>query len=314
MDWPALWKREKKMLRRIRIFILRLWRKMDQDDILFLAAGISFNVLFCLLPIMLFWVYLLSYWFQWHDVIRMVDRILEAAFPNQPYTRPIRDSIVSILSDIVAHRKSLGALTLGILLIASASLFSCARISLHRVYGTTSDRHFVLSYLVDIVLVFGLTLIVLLTSSLVGVVHTLLRFRDYLPPAFNPFDVLGIVRALPSFSSVPIIFLLCFLLYRYIPVQHPPVRTAWISAAITSLIWEVSSHLFAFYLGSLTSYSKIYGAYAFIPVLMIWVYYSSIIFILGAEAGHTLQIQQNPESKNLFKAAESAFQTEGYES
>ncbi len=275
----------------------RLWIKIIHDDILFLASGMAFNVLLCLLPILLLLIYMLGIWFQSGETIRFVDSILATVFPNQPYALAIRKNISSILAEIVAQRKSLGLLSLAVLMVASASLFSSMRSVLHRVFEVRARRHFVISYLFDLLLVLGVTLLILLTTSLRWIYGLIRRIEDFMPGEVgsNFHDLLGIA---PDLISAGVVVLLCYLLYRHVPTERTPARIAFISAVTTSVIWEISSRLFAWYLGTLTSFNKTYGAYAFLIVLMVWIFYSCVIFVFGAEVGQVFRGRFETTRKN----------------
>lgn len=288
ISWQDLWTKEKEAGRAVWNFLKSLWNKIRQDNILFLASGMSFNMLLCLIPILLLWIYIFGILFQSADTIQFLDRILITAFPNQPHALTIRQSISSVLEEIVTHRKSFGLLSTAVLLATSASLFSSARSVLNQVFALSDKRHFLISYLVDLALVLGLTLLIIFTASLSLAYRTFQQFRKFIP-YLSDLDHYGIWGGATDLLSWIAILVLCYLLYRYIPSERIEHRIAWISAAVTSFIWEISGRLFAWYLTTLTPFSKIYGTYAFILVLMVWVFYSSIIFILGAEIGELIR-------------------------
>jgi len=64
-----------------------------------------------------------------------------------------------------------------------------------------------------------------------------------------------------------------------------PVRVAFVSAFWASLLWLVVQYLFGFYIANLVSIKKIYGAYFLIVALAFWIYYISLVFMIGAEIG-----------------------------
>jgi len=297
IPWTEIRHRGKQTALAIGNFGRRLWIKINQDEILFLASGMAFNVLLCLLPILLLLIYMLGIWFQSGETIRFVDSILATVFPNQPYALAIRENISSILAEIVAQRKSLGLLSLAVLMVASASLFSSMRSVLHRVFEVRARRHFVISYLFDLLLVLGVTLLILLTTSLRWIYGLIRRIEDFMPGEVgrNFHDLLGIA---PDLISAGVVVLLCYLLYRHVPTERTPTRIAFISAVTTCVIWEISGRLFAWYLGTLTSFNKTYGAYAFLIVLMVWIFYSSVIFVFGAEVGQVSGEQSQGIEKN----------------
>ncbi len=269
-------------------FLSRLWLKVIRDDILFLASGLAFNGLACLLPTLLLMIYLLGLWFQSGETAQHLNRILETAFPNQPHAETIRDAISSLLSEIVARRRSFGVISLLLLMGTSASLVSCTRSVLHQVFEVTAKRHFVFSYLADLLLVFVCTMLIVLTITLGWALRIAGRLRELIPAIAG----LEFLRHWASFQNVVspmVIFLLCYVLYRFVPVEQPVRKTALISAATTTIIWEISARLFAWFLSTISSVGSLYGAYAFLIVLMVWAFYSSVIFVLGAEVGKVWQ-------------------------
>ncbi len=273
-------------------FLRTVWMKMWEDDILFLASGMAFNVLLCLLPILLLWMYVMGLWFRSSDSIHLVDRVLDWGFPDQPYTEAIRNGISAILTNVVADRRSFGVLSAVALLMTAASLFSSTRSVLHRVFAMTCNRPFFITWLVNIGQVLALTLLILGITSMMWLLR-LIRQVQFLLPDLDHSLVSTWFETMVSMTSLPVIFLLCYLFYRHVPSQRIPSRVAMVAAGTTSLIWEVSGRLFGLYLGHLASYNRLYGAYAFILVLMLWIFYSSAIFVLGAEVGQVWRLRIN---------------------
>ena len=108
IPWRELLEKEKQVIQSMSDFLKQLWTKITEDEILFLASGMAFNVLLCLIPILLLWIYVLGIWFPSSDTIWFMDQILERAFPDQPYALAIRQGISSILAEIAINRKSFG--------------------------------------------------------------------------------------------------------------------------------------------------------------------------------------------------------------
>ncbi|MCX7814636.1 MAG: YihY family inner membrane protein [Tepidimonas ignava] len=71
-------------------------------------------------------------------------------------------------------------------------------------------------------------------------------------------------------------------LYRYVP--HAPVRTrhALIGGVFVALAFELAQQALAWYLRTVPTYSAVYGAFATIPILLIWLYLLWLIVLLGA--------------------------------
>jgi membrane protein len=99
----------------------------------------------------------------------------------------------------------------------------------------------------------------------------------------------GLVGAMPG--AVQVLFdLIQFLLlagglaalYRYVP--NTPVRRghAWAGALSAAAGIEVARRLLAWYLGKVPTYSVVYGAFATLPILLVWIYVAWVVVLLGA--------------------------------
>lgn len=95
----------------------------------------------------------------------------------------------------------------------------------------------------------------------------------------NVSYVLEVLNFVVSFSIITALFAL---IYKFLP--HTPVawEEVWIGAAVTSLLFVVGKTVIGFYLGS-SSVTSVFGAAGAVVVLFVWFYYSSQIFLLGAE-------------------------------
>ncbi|MGJ8524465.1 hypothetical protein LMG33818_000173 [Halomonadaceae bacterium LMG 33818] len=88
--------------------------------------------------------------------------------------------------------------------------------------------------------------------------------------------VLSIVS--PIMSFVAFLFI-----YMVIPNAEVKLRHAWVGALITSILIEIAKEGFSLYVTNFPSYQLIYGAFAAVPLFLLWVYVSWLIILLGAE-------------------------------
>ena len=82
-----------------------------------------------------------------------------------------------------------------------------------------------------------------------------------------------------SFTFVTVLFAMMF---KWLPDAQVDWRDVWLGAALTAALFEIGKVLIGFYIGRLALQST-YGAATSFVMLLIWVYYSSQIFLLGAE-------------------------------
>jgi membrane protein len=90
------------------------------------------------------------------------------------------------------------------------------------------------------------------------------------------------LHALNFGISFAITTLLFALIYKLMPRASIAWRDVWVGAAVTSLLFEIGKFLIGLYLGT-TSVASGFGAAGSLVVLLLWVYFSAQIFLLGAE-------------------------------
>jgi membrane protein len=71
-------------------------------------------------------------------------------------------------------------------------------------------------------------------------------------------------------------------LYRYVPNTHVHWSHAWAGGLFVSVGFEAAKKLLVLYLGKVPTYSVLYGAFATLPIMLIWIYVGWVIVLLGA--------------------------------
>ena len=89
-------------------------------------------------------------------------------------------------------------------------------------------------------------------------------------------------QSLDLIVSFALITLLFAVIYKYVPDVRIAWSDVWLGAATTSLLFAAGKFLIGFYLGHSTI-TSIYGAAGSLVTLLLWVYYSSLMFFFGAE-------------------------------
>src|SRR5690606_9491717 len=155
---------------------------------------------------------------------------------------------------------------------------------LNKVFGLETDIHFLLGKLKDCALVIMVILIFFVTTIFMPML-------DVLRQAAYQFKSLAIFQSgifehfIFSALSFLLILLLFLILYFTVPVKKLPKKATIVSAVWAALLWEAAKQLFGYYIYNFGTLGRIYGTYALIVVVAFWIYYSSIVFIIGAEIG-----------------------------
>jgi membrane protein len=94
-----------------------------------------------------------------------------------------------------------------------------------------------------------------------------------------PVIFLESINSVFSFCMIAILFALIF---KFIPDTRIPWRDVRMGAAVTSLLFTVGKVLIGYYLGH-SALTSAYGAAASLVIFLIWIYYSALILLFGAE-------------------------------
>jgi membrane protein len=216
--------------------------------------------------------------------VKQLNYILNAIFPPQPFATSIKESILTVISDIIKYRKSLGAFGVVVLIWTATSLFDALRSVLHRIYGVKRTRSVLAGLAHDVGFVF-LAFVLFVLSNLAIWAVSLFERLVLNTPALASINVQALSSAIPTTVVIALTACMFYIVYRYIPDSKPPKAAAIISTVTTTVLWVISGKLFAIYLSNFSAISKIYGPYAFILVLLFWIYYSSIVFVAGGMVG-----------------------------
>ncbi|HTY57253.1 MAG TPA: YihY/virulence factor BrkB family protein [Bacteroidota bacterium] len=263
----------------------QVWRKLLEDDVLFLASGLAFNGILTLLPMLFLSAAVVGTLLNSDAAsLDQVNNFLDALFPQQPYAEEIKASIRSVVSEIITYRRSFGLVGVAVLLWTITSIFDAVRTVLHKIYELKRTRSLLLSLTRDIGFIV-LAFILFVATNFAIWMYTLLRPLAMDVPALKSLVDAGYTRAIPTFIIVVLTAVMFYIVYRFITDVRPPHTAAAISTLTTTILWIIGGRAFALYISDWSMIGKIYGPYAFLLVLLIWIYLSSVLFVLGGVVG-----------------------------
>ncbi len=98
-----------------------------------------------------------------------------------------------------------------------------------------------------------------------------------------------LVTVIVSFASI---WVLLFLLYRYLPPRVVAIRTAVVAATFTAVSHESLKLAFSWYATEVANYSSMLGNLTTVAVLFFWIYYEALVFILGGEVAQVYTMRK----------------------
>jgi membrane protein len=171
----------------------------------------------------------------------------------------------------------------GILLFTAVGVVVQLKDAFNTVWEVDAKRvsglwQFFRTYLISIAAIISLGFLLLLSLVFTAALSIIDKYVD----AQFPATTLQISGSLISFLAVTFVFALMFKLLPDAPVGW---RDVWLGAAMTAALFEFGKLLIGIYIGR-QAFDSTYGAAASLVVLLIWVYYSAQILLLGAEFTH----------------------------
>ena len=169
-----------------------------------------------------------------------------------------------------------------LLLLGAAGVVGQLQDSLNAIWRVASKtgrglKGFVQDRLISYTMVLGVGF--LLVVSLV--VSALLTAVSGIVGGYLTIDA-ATAQSLDLIVSFALITMLFAVIYKYVPDVRMAWSDVWLGAATTSLLFAAGKFLIGFYLGHSTI-TSIYGAAGSLVTLLLWVYYSSLMFFFGAE-------------------------------
>ena len=269
--------------------VWRTYCEMQSDRLLSISGGVSFFVLLAIFPAITALVSAYGLLFSPSTITDNLS-ILNEFVPDNVL------GIVREQANRIASNHS-SALSLGIILGILVSLWSAmsgvkAMIdALNVIYEQKESRSFIKLNLVA--LVFTLAGFAALLVAIACIV--------VLPLILSPIGFGNFAETLTRIARWPILLVLLLIglavLYRYGPDRRA-ARWQWVTvgSAVAALTWIIASFLFSWYLTSFANYNATYGSLGAAVGIMVWLWISTTVMLLGAELNAEIEHQTARDS------------------
>jgi membrane protein len=245
-----------------------------------MGAALAFYTLFSIAPILIIALAVAGYFFGAHTAeTELLSQLRDLTGSAGA------DALRNLLASAQSSEKKGLAAVVGVitLLVGATTVFGELQHALDVVWGAPNAKRTaawwellrarLMSF--GMVLGVGFLLLVSLIASAV-----LAAFGAWLEAQFPGIQLgLPLLDLAVSFAMTVLLFAM---IYKYVPKESIAWRDVWIGAAVTAFLFAVGKSLIGLYLGR-SSFNGAYGAAGSLIVLLLWVYYSAQIFLLGAE-------------------------------
>ena len=273
----------------------RLIISVIQNDFYGMAAEMGFMMVIGIFPFMLF----LTAVFGWMGNKSLMDPIL--AFLSTFMPEQAMELIITVLSEamIFSHGRLMAIIGFCVTLILSTNAMAVVLKGLNRAYKVEETRNFVYTRILSLLMVFVDTMVLFLTINLIVFGKVIISF---LITHFHMSKVLAIIlltlRWPVAFAAL---YLMAFLSYYILPDLRGNERFKRKSAIpgtfFFTIFWLVGSWGFSIYVNNLKTYNMVYGTIGAFAVLMVWLYYTSVLILIGGEINSQVYNKLNEKEK-----------------
>lgn len=263
----------------------RVWAESGRDNISLIAAGVAFYAFLALVPLLAAFVLTYGLVADPSTVMSHIQSLFEVMPADA--ARLIADQLINVATT------SAGKTGLGLLLALALALYGAMRgatamiTALNIVYEEEETRSLVRTTLLALGITVAMVIVGVIGVLAIAALAALETLMPWLPKLVVTLIRVGfwIAAAIAASAAIAAIF-------RYGP-DRARAQWRWLTpgAIVATLGWLVTSLGFGFYAASFGNYNATYGALGAVVVLLMWLYLTAYILLLGAELNSELEHQ-----------------------
>jgi membrane protein len=269
-------------------FLLLVWRGFIENRCPIRAAALSYTTLLALVPLLA--VVLSVSKNLLHDtsadlVPKLMDRVVAMAAPDLGKASPgaQQEAVAKIQSFIDnINAGALGTVGSLFLVFVAVRLLMAIEQTFNDIWGVPVGRSI------------WRKIVYYWTTITLG--PLLLVFAEYLTGRTEALAMMGKLNVIPGFhqrllqvAPFGVLWVAFSLMYGLMPNTHVRARAAIAGGIFGGTLWQINGWLNTLYVSRAVTYSRIYGAIGIIPVLLIGLYFSWLIVLLGAQVAYAAQ-------------------------
>ncbi|WP_299760370.1 YihY/virulence factor BrkB family protein [uncultured Pontibacter sp.] len=245
-----------------------------------LAAALAFNAIFSIPPLLLIIIKAAGFFFGEEAVSGKLEE--EASTAISPEAAA---SIQTMVQNASSSESTGWAMWVGVgtLIFASTTFFVTLQQSLNSVWNlkvkpTSGILRMAKERVFSFGLILSISLLMLISFVISAAISVLSGYLSDLLPGIGVW----VIKLLDFAISIGLITLLFALIMKYLPDANIRWKDTLIGALITAILFTVGKFLISWYIGT-SNPGSAYGAAGSIILILVWIYYSSMIIFFGAE-------------------------------
>lgn len=274
--------------------LLQVKNAISEDNVPIVSAGVGFYSFLAIFPALTALISIYGLAFNPQQVQNQLLQ-LAAVMPEEAL-----DILKMQLEKLVST--SGGALSWGVAIGILFSLWSAKQgtsslfTGLDIAYGVKKPRGFLMQNAVSLLFTLGAIILVILSMSLI------VAFPAFVGYLNLPEGIETLISWLRWVLLAVIVIAFLSLIYKYAPARRSVPGFKWVvvGSVIATLLWLLASWGFSYYVSNFGNYGEMYGAISAVVVLMMWLFITSFIVLLGAELNAKIVEYSTKELKAAF--------------
>ncbi|MBV7308408.1 YihY family inner membrane protein [Acinetobacter sp. CWB-G5] len=258
-------------------FVLFVLRRFEADRCREQAGSLTYTTLFAVVPMLTVFLVIISSIKALEPARQQLQQLIYSNF--LPKTTIAFDKALNAFTDKSSNLTIIGIL---FLFVTTVMMLTSIEKVFNRIWRVRETRGGIIGFM-------RYWTIISLGPILLGsafVISSTMASLNVLSNNFAGYELNGaFVLWLISFCLTVLGF---FILNWTIPNRSVPIKSALIAGLFSAVVFELLKNLFGFIMSNFTSYEVVYGAFAAIPIFLLWIFLSWNIVLIGVEISYAL--------------------------
>lgn len=280
-----------------------VWRaliKYDETDGEQRSASFAYYAFFALFPLIVFLITVGTTFFGSREIAAAeITAQIQHYIPG--VEGDVASSILAVVNGVVRSRRSAGSIALLVLAWSALRFFQALVRGVNRAWGTKEIAwwHLPIKNLFMTAILASALLLGTVAPTVVNQIET--YYKTHSPLVGLDFAAVRYWFDFVRFLVPPFVLFYGFLMfYKFAPRRKTAFREVWVAALFATLGLDLLQRLFGLYTRNIGNFNKLYGTFGGVVALLMWIYLSGSIIILGgclAAAQHEIKLRLKDQSE-----------------
>jgi len=255
-------------------YSLFLWKRSQEDNIKVPAGHLAYVTLLSIVPFLAVIFYMLSAFPMASELHHIIENLIYNNF-----VPTAGDAVKEHMTGFIANTKKMSLMGIFSLIVIALLLISSIDQTINRIWRCTNKRSTVQAFTIYWTILSLGPIIIGGSIALSSYLFSIVKSDGFLSMGQHILSLMPFVFSWLAFAGV----------YTLVPNQKVNFRYALIGGLTAALLFSFATDLFSLYITNFPSQQIIYGALAVIPIMFVWIYFSWLIVLIGAEVTSTLE-------------------------